>query len=315
MRDRVWVKNSRRSPSRPIHTGTECGLPSGSTVATWAKLRPSTSARRSSGSSAMRRSSQATTSTSSLRGPWTPSTRSSSMSEVADGPETSVIGRPARAASASRCDGVGHPGDDVAGLDHADVVVGHERQRAAPRARPAVEHDRAGLGDRERAAGQHPVELVERARRERRVVLDELDALDHAVGAEPPGGHGQPRRPALAADRGDRGRQVRAVDAADRRAGTRPRARRSGRRRPPRRGTARRRRGSARGTSTLRASARARRGRAPRTSARASLTACHQSRKVCSGGSGSSRIAVQPGSGEAGERPAAELARAAARAS
>ena len=38
----------------------------------------------------------ATTSTSRRRGPWTPSTRSSSMSEVADGPETSVIGRPAR---------------------------------------------------------------------------------------------------------------------------------------------------------------------------------------------------------------------------
>ena len=29
-----------------------------------------------------------------MRGPWTPSTRSSSMSEVADGPETNVIGRP-----------------------------------------------------------------------------------------------------------------------------------------------------------------------------------------------------------------------------
>ena len=37
-----------------------------------------------------------------MRGPCTPSTRSSSMSEVADGPETNVIGRPAAAASA-RC--------------------------------------------------------------------------------------------------------------------------------------------------------------------------------------------------------------------
>jgi 4-amino-4-deoxy-L-arabinose transferase-like glycosyltransferase len=40
--------------------------------------------------------------TSSRRGPWTPSTRSSSMSDVADGPETSVIGRPAEAAPARR---------------------------------------------------------------------------------------------------------------------------------------------------------------------------------------------------------------------
>jgi hypothetical protein len=41
---------------------------------------------------AMGKPAQATTTTSSRRGPWTPSTRSSSMSDVADGPETSVSG-------------------------------------------------------------------------------------------------------------------------------------------------------------------------------------------------------------------------------
>ena len=46
-------------------------------------------------------SAYATTKTSSVRGPCTPSTRSSSMSEVADGPDTNVIGRPSAAASAS----------------------------------------------------------------------------------------------------------------------------------------------------------------------------------------------------------------------
>ena len=43
----------------------------------------------------------ATTNTSSVRGPCTPSTRSSSISDVADGPDTSVIGRPSAAAAAS----------------------------------------------------------------------------------------------------------------------------------------------------------------------------------------------------------------------
>ena len=41
------------------------------------------------------------TNTSSVRGPWTPSTRTSSMSTVADGPDTRVIGRPSAATLAS----------------------------------------------------------------------------------------------------------------------------------------------------------------------------------------------------------------------
>ena len=90
----------------------------------------------------------ATTRTSSVRGPCTPSTRSSSISDVAEGPDTSVMaarrgrprrgGRRRRARSATIC----------SSPDHAHVQVGHERQRAAARALAAVEHDRAGLGDR-----------------------------------------------------------------------------------------------------------------------------------------------------------------------
>src|SRR6478609_4430398 len=49
---------------------------------------------------------QVATITSRRRGPWTPSTRSSSMSEVADGPDTKVIGASwPRTANASGTDG------------------------------------------------------------------------------------------------------------------------------------------------------------------------------------------------------------------
>src|ERR687888_1594955 len=44
------VKKTRWSPLTPIHTGTECGEPSGSVVARWAKLRASRSSRTSAGS-------------------------------------------------------------------------------------------------------------------------------------------------------------------------------------------------------------------------------------------------------------------------
>ena len=45
---------------------------------------------------------QSTSTTTRRRGPWTPTTRSSSMSDVADGPETRTMGRPSRADGASR---------------------------------------------------------------------------------------------------------------------------------------------------------------------------------------------------------------------
>ena len=52
---------------------------------------------------------------SSRRGPWTPSTRSSSMSDVADGPETNVIGRAARAARRQAAHASGTVRDDLVG--------------------------------------------------------------------------------------------------------------------------------------------------------------------------------------------------------
>ena len=95
----------------------------------------------------------------------------------------------------------GTDGDDRGRLDDAQVQVGHQRERPAAGARAAVEDDRAGLGDRQRAAGQHAVERVEVARRERRVVDDELDAVElrAARRAGPrsgaPDARAQPRRP------------------------------------------------------------------------------------------------------------------------
>ena len=55
--------------------------------------------------------------------------------------------------------------------DDADVVVGDERERAAAGGGAGVEHDRAGVGDRERAAGDDRVERVEVGDRE--VVVDD----------------------------------------------------------------------------------------------------------------------------------------------
>ena len=47
------------------------------------------------------------------RGPWTPSTRSNPMSDVADGPETRTIGRPSRADGARRSNELRHRLDDL----------------------------------------------------------------------------------------------------------------------------------------------------------------------------------------------------------
>src|SRR3954454_22295062 len=62
-------------------------------------------------------------------------------------------------------------GDDLLGADDADVVIGDERERSPAGCRAAVEDDRAGVGDRERAAGDHRVERFELAYREL-VILD-----------------------------------------------------------------------------------------------------------------------------------------------
>ena len=89
------------------------------------------------------------------------------MSEVADGPETSVNARPAALAIRLVL---------CAGFADAQVVVGHQRERPAPLPRAAVEHDRAGLRDRERGSGQGAVETVELMRRQAGVD-DQLHAL------------------------------------------------------------------------------------------------------------------------------------------
>ena len=91
----------------------------------------------------------AITRTSSVRGPWTPSTRESSMSEVADGPRDEGHGTEDALGSCRRSGHrLGHPADDLPLLDDAQVVVRDERERTATLARARVEDDGPGLGDR-----------------------------------------------------------------------------------------------------------------------------------------------------------------------
>ena len=101
------------------------------------------------------------TMTSSRRGPWTPSTRSSSMSRgggrAGDEGDRAALAR----RLLERGDGVRDAGDDRVRAHDADVVVGHERERAAAGLGAAVEHDRARVGDGQRAAGDDGVERVE----------------------------------------------------------------------------------------------------------------------------------------------------------
>src|SRR3954465_3189161 len=95
-----------------------------------------------------------------VRGPWTPSTRLSSMSLVADGPLIMVRGRcgvrRGRASgtggttwSAGRTPGggLGDGLDDLAGADDDEVGVWHQGQRAPALVGPGVQDDGAGLGD------------------------------------------------------------------------------------------------------------------------------------------------------------------------
>ena len=118
--------------------------------------------------------------TSRVRGPCTPSTRSSSMSLVAEGPEIQVSGRARVEAGHGLRDG----GDDLLrGPYDADVVVGHEGDAAAPLGRSRVQDDRAGLGDGQGAAGDDAVHGVEFGGRG-------LRGVGHAYG----GGRGQPLR-------------------------------------------------------------------------------------------------------------------------
>ena len=114
------------------------------------------------------------TTTTSRRGPCTPSTRLSSMSLVADGPETRTIGRPSRALGSSAAMSSGTVSTICVGADHADVEVGNEAERATSLTGTPVERDRARLGAAGGAGRERAVERVELARVERRV-LDELE--------------------------------------------------------------------------------------------------------------------------------------------
>ena len=89
-----------------------------------------------------------------VRGPWTPSTRSSSMSLVADGPLIQVSGR----AGSSRAIASGTSATTWPRVDDADVQVGHQRDRAPALVGLVVEDDRAGLGDPDARPGHDGVD-------------------------------------------------------------------------------------------------------------------------------------------------------------
>ncbi len=116
------------------------------------------------------------------------------MSLVALGPDTKVKGP---RAPVERADRVGHGGDDLRALHEAEMQVGDERQRAPARALAAIEDDRAGLRDGQRAAGQGAVERIEVAHAEP-VVLHELEAVGPPA-LEQPGRHAEAARAVLGA--------------------------------------------------------------------------------------------------------------------
>ena len=87
------------------------------------------------------------------------------MSEVADGPETNVMGRRSRMTSSDESrHRLGYELYDLGLIDDADMEVRNERQGSASLCRPRTENDRARLGDRDGAAGENAVELVELGR-------------------------------------------------------------------------------------------------------------------------------------------------------
>ena len=94
------------------------------------------------------------------------------MSLVAEGPEMRVCGR----AGSSRANASGQVRGHLVGPDDDQVEVGHQGERPAALAGAVVEDDRAGLGDRDRAAGHHARRPVEFGGGQRRRVADQLDA-------------------------------------------------------------------------------------------------------------------------------------------
>ena len=98
-----------------------------------------------------------TITTSRVRGPWTPSTRSSSMSLVALGPLIMVSG-PGAVDPAQR---LGQDRRLYPWFDDADVVVRDEADDAAALVGAAVQDDGPGFGDGDGAAGHDGVDAVE----------------------------------------------------------------------------------------------------------------------------------------------------------
>ena len=97
-------------------------------------------------------------------GPCTPSTRLSSMSEVGGG-SRDERDRPAlEPRSGDLRQRLRQDLDDLFLSDDADVQVGNERKRSPALGWAAREHDRAGLGDRNGAAGESTVDPVELGR-------------------------------------------------------------------------------------------------------------------------------------------------------
>ena len=150
-----------------------------------------------------------------MRGPWTPSTRLSSMSLVALGPLIQVSGRGGVEAGHR----VGYVGDDLVGADDADVHVGDQRDRAAALAGAVVEDDGAGLGDADGRVGDDGGAGVELGGRQP-VVDDGVGDVDREAGGHDDAAVGQ---------RGDQpvGELARACSARRRRGSRRPARRRA----------------------------------------------------------------------------------------
>ena len=240
---------------------------------------------------------QPTSTTTSRRGPWTPSTRSSPMSDVADGPDTSTIGRPVARRRREALEELGHGLDHLVARDDADVQVRHERDRSPSLSRAAVERHVSRVGACGRAC-RHRTVQARRAPAAQPAVDHELDAAG-AERARQVGSDDDARR-AVRRERQRRSPSPR-VDRGTTAPPAPPPARRTGRR-PPSCAPAPRSRVLARHVrhrravgERRRASARARR-HAPRS------RASHHSRNVCSATPGS--VARPAPAGErAGEPP------------
>ena len=129
------------------------------------------------------------------------------MSDVADGPEISVIGsRRSDCRVGHAGDALGNDADDLILGHDADVMVRDERHRPATGRAPAVEDDRSGLGDRGGTAGDCAVDRVQ-LRRRQEVIFDHLHPLRTPLSGQR-GRHHEPTQPKPRAGVVDRGGDV-----------------------------------------------------------------------------------------------------------